>query len=144
LVRTVRIEAVGMVVVLGLTAVLVNVTPARDAAGIGTIYSKTEAIGDGSVNLVVDPNRAGSNAIHLYLLDRNARPAALAESVTLELSLPSSQIGPISRQPFVAGPGHYQLNSSDLSIAGKWSIVVRAQISKFEEKTATFDVTVNP
>ncbi|MEY2461115.1 MAG: copper transport protein, partial [Acidimicrobiaceae bacterium] len=144
LVRTVRIEAVGMVVVLGLTAVLVNVTPARDAAGIGTIYSKTEAIGDGSVNLVVDPNRAGSNAIHLYMLDKNARPAALAESVTLELSLPSSQIGPISRQPFVAGPGHYQLNSSDLSIAGKWSIVVRAQISKFEEKTATFDVTVNP
>jgi copper transport protein len=144
LLRTVRIEAVGMVVVLGLTAVLVNVTPARDAAGIGTIFSKTQAIGDGSVNLVVDPNRAGSNAIHLYLLDPTGRPAALAVSVTLELSLPSNQLGPIRRQPFVAGPGHYQLNSSDLSISGKWTIVVRVQVSKFEEKTAIFDVTVNP
>jgi copper transport protein len=144
LLRTVRVEAVGMVVVLGLTAVLVNVTPARNAAGIGTIFSKTQAIGDGSVNLVVDPNRAGSNAIHLYLLDAAGRPAALAVSVTLELSLPSNQLGPIRRQPFVAGPGHYQLNSGDLSISGKWSIVVRFQVSKFDEKTATFDVTVNP
>jgi copper transport protein len=144
LLRTVRIEAVGMVVVLGLTAVLVNVTPARNAAGIGTIFSKTEAIGDDSVNLVVDPNRAGANAIHLYLLDPTGRPAALVDSLTLELSLPSNQLGPITRQPFVAGPGHYQLNGSDLSIPGKWTIVVRAQFSKFEEKTASFDVTVNP
>jgi copper transport protein len=144
LLRTVCIEAVGMVIVLGLTAVLVNVTPARDAAGIGTIFSKTEALGDDSINLVVDPNRAGSNAIHLYLLDPTGRPAPLADSVTLELSLPSSQIGPIRRQPFVAGPGHYQLNGGDLSIPGKWTIVVRAQVSKFEEKTASFDVTVNP
>jgi copper transport protein len=144
LLRTVRIEAVGMVVVLGLTAVLVNVTPARNAAGIGTIFSKTEAIGADSVNLVVDPNRAGSNAIHLYLLDPTGRPPAPAVSVTLELSLPSNQLGPIRRQPFVAGPGHYQLNSSDLSISGKWNIVVRVQVSKFEENSASFDVTVNP
>ncbi|MEY2453732.1 MAG: copper transport protein [Acidimicrobiaceae bacterium] len=144
LMRTVRVEAVGMVIVLGLTAILVNVTPARNAAGIGTIYSKTETLGAGSVNLVVDPNRAGTNAIHLYLLDPSGRPAALAEAVTLELSLPSNQLGPIRREPFVAGPGHYQLNSSDLSIPGKWSIVVRAQVSKFEEQAATFEVTVSP
>jgi copper transport protein len=144
LLRTVRIEALGMVVVLGLTAVLVNVTPARNAAGIGTIFSKTEAIGNDSVNLVVDPNQVGSNAIHMYLLDPTGRPPAAAESVTLEFSLPSNQLGPIRRQPFVAGPGHYQLNSSDLSISGKWTIVVRVQVSKFEEETATFTVTVNP
>ena len=133
-----------MVVILGITAVLVNVTPARSAAGIGTIYSKTEALGEDSVNLVVDPNRAGTNAIHLYLLDPTGRPAQLAESLTLELSLPSNQIGPIRREPFVAGPGHYQLNGGDLSIPGKWTIVVRAQVSKVEEKAASFDVTVNP
>jgi copper transport protein len=144
LLRTVRIEVAGLVVVLAITGVLVNVTPARTAAGIGTIYSKTEALGDDSVNLVVDPNHAGLNSIHLYLLDPTGRPAALVQSLTLELSLPSNQLGPIRRQPFVAGPGHYQLNGSDLSIPGKWTIVVRAQVSKFEEKTASFDVTVNP
>ena len=83
LLRTVRIEVVGMVVVLGLTAVLVNVTPARNAAGIGTIYSKTEALGDDSVNLVVDPNRAGVNAIHLYLLDPTAGRTGIAHARAL-------------------------------------------------------------
>jgi copper transport protein len=96
------------------------------------------------VNLVVDPNRAGTNSVHLYLLDPTGRPAELAQALTLELSLPSNQLGPIRRQPFVAGPGHYQLNNGDLSIPGEWTIVVRAQISKFEEKTAVFNVTVNP
>jgi copper transport protein len=144
LLRTVRIEAVAMVVVIGLTAVLVHVTPARSAAGIGVIYTRTEALGNDSVNLVVDPNRAGFNAVHLYLLDSTGRPAALAQALTLDLSLPSSQIGPLERQPFVAGPGHYQLNGNDLSIPGTWTIVVRAQVSKFEEMTATFQVLVNP
>src|SRR5581483_4564183 len=122
LMRTVRLEAVGMVVVIGITGVLVNVTPASTAAGIGTIYSQTKPLGDDSVNLVVDPNRAGVNAIHLYLLDKDGRPAALAQAVTLELSLPANQLGPLTRQPCVAGPGHYQLNGGDLSLPGTWTI----------------------
>jgi len=142
--RTVAFEALALVVVLGLTAGLVNMVPARTAAGIGAIYSKTEPLGDGSVNLVVDPDRAGLNSIHLYLLDATGRPSASAQSVELDLSQPDNGIGPIVRQPFVAGPGHYQLDGNDLSISGKWTIVVRARVSKFEEKTATFAVTVNP
>jgi len=96
------------------------------------------------VNLVVDPNRAGTNSVHLYLLDPTGRALDLVQPPTLELSLPSNQLGPIRRQPFLAGPGHYQLIGGDLSIPGDWTIVVRAQTSKFEEKTATFTVTVNP
>ena len=49
-------------------------------------------------------NRAGANAIHLYLLDPTGRPAAALESLTLELSLPSNQLGPIRRQPFTRMP----------------------------------------
>jgi copper transport protein len=144
LLRTVRFESLGLVVVLVLAAALVSTPPARTAAGIGTIYSDTKPIGQDSVNLVVDPNRAGANSIHLYLLDQSGRPAALAQSVELDLSLPSANLGPIVRQPSVAGPGHYLLDSNDLSIAGAWTIVVRAQVSKFEENTATFTVNVNP
>jgi copper transport protein len=144
LLRTVRIESIGLVVVLVLTAALVNTPPARTAAGIGTIFSETKPIGQDSVNLVVDPNRAGGNSIHLYLLDQSGRPAALAQSVELDISLPSANIGPIVRNPSVAGPGHYLLDSNDLTIAGAWTIVVRAQVSKFEENTANFTVNVNP
>jgi len=144
LLRTVRLESIGLVVVLVLTAALVNTPPARTAAGIGTIFSETKPIGQDSVNLVVDPNRAGGNSVHLYLLDQSGRPAALAQSVELDISLPSANIGPIVRNPSVAGPGHYLLDSNDLTIAGAWTIVVRAQVSKFEENTANFTVNVNP
>lgn len=144
LLRTVRFESLGLVVVLVLTAALVSTPPARTAAGIGTIFSETKPIGQASVNLVVDPNRAGGNSIHLYLLDQSGRPAALAQAVELDISLPSANIGPIVRNPSVAGPGHYLLDSNDLTIAGAWTIVVRAQVSKFEENTANFTVNVNP
>ena len=64
---------IGMVVVLGLTGVLVNQVPASTAAGIGTIYSQTKPLGNNTVNLVVDPNRAGHNSIHMYFLDATGR-----------------------------------------------------------------------
>ena len=97
-----------------------------------------------TVNLVVDPNRAGHNSIHMYFLDDTGRVAEVAEGVTLEISFPANDIGPLTREPFVAGPGHYQLDTHDLSSPGQWTIKVRAQFSKFEVATATFDVNVNP
>jgi hypothetical protein len=126
----------------------VNQVPARTAAGIGTIYSQTKPIASATVkdtvNLVVDPNRVGHNSIHMYFLDPTGRVAEVANGVTLELSFPASQIGPLTRQPFVAGPGHYQLDTDDLSLPGQWEIKVRAQFSKFEVGETTFDVNVNP
>jgi copper transport protein len=139
--RTVRLEAVLMVGAVALTAVLVNVTPARTAAGITGIYSEIKPLGDGSVNLVVDPARKGLNAMHLYVLDRSGRNIDV-EGLTVELSLPSSGIAPITRDPFAAGPGHYQLDGVELTIAGTWAVVVKARVSRFEEQTATFEVPI--
>ena len=133
-----------MLVVIGITGVLVNQVPARTAAGIGTIYSQTKPIGDDTVNLVVDPNRAGHNSIHLYILDATGRVADVANGVTLQIAPPNSPDTPLDRTPFLAGPGHYQLDTDDLSTPGQWTIAVRAQFSKFEVATATFDVNVNP
>ena len=139
--RTVRFEAIAMVLVIAITAVLVNTTPARSAATAG-IFSGTKPVGAGSVNLVVDPDRVGTNSIHMYLLDQAGRSFTPVK-VMLQLSLPANQIGPISREPFVAGPGHYQLASDDLTIAGNWTIQVLVQTDKFTEQTVVFDVTVH-
>jgi copper transport protein len=148
LVSTVRFEVLGIVVVIGLTSVLVNQIPASTAAGIGTIYSETKALQPATVpvtvNLVVDPNRAGRNSIHMYFLDATGRVAEVPNGVTLRISFPAQSIGPFERQPFLAGPGHYQLDSTDLSIPGHWTIEVRAQFSKFVAEVATFDVNVRP
>jgi copper transport protein len=141
--RSVRLEALALVVAIALTAVLVNVTPARNEAGIGGIFSETVRLGDiGSVNVVVDPNQAGRNAVHLYFYDEDGRAADVAEEVAVSFSLPSSDIGPIIREPFRAGPTHFQIDGDELVTGGRWVIEVTATASRFEEATAEVEVLV--
>jgi copper transport protein len=141
--RTLRLEALGLVGVLAITAALVNVTPARSAAGIGEVFSGDIDLGDtGSVNLVVDPAQAGFNQIHLYFYDEDGRPAEEIEGVTVNLSLPADDIGPISREPVRAGPNHFQLDGNDLVTGGRWVIEVVATISRFESASGSTEVLV--
>ena len=107
-----------LLAVLGVTGVLVGVTPARTEAGIGSVTSITTELGTGTVNLTIDPNRAGPNTIHIYLLDELGRQADTADEVELRFSQPSRDIGPITRTPTKAGPGHWQYDGDVLSIPG--------------------------
>jgi copper transport protein len=141
--RTIRVEAIVVVAVLAITSVLVNTTPARDASGQSGIFSATVPMGDGSVNLVVDPDRAGQNSVHLYLLDAAGRNRDV-QSLTLQFSLPANGIGPIDRDAYLAGQGHYQVDGDDLSIPGEWTITVKARVDKFTAESADIKVTVNP
>jgi copper transport protein len=145
--RAVWVEALGLVAVLAVTAVLVNVTPARTAAGITGIYSETQAIGDEyDVNLVVDPNQAGSNELHLYFFDDAGAPLTDEpfESVTMRLTPPGGDLGTIEREPTFILPGHYTLEGNELSIPGQWQIEVEVRIGEFGLSTSDFDVKVNP
>lgn len=145
--RTVRAEVIGLVAILAVTSVLVSVTPARTAAGIGGVYSQTTAFGsEYSVNLVVDPNQAGQNDVHLYFFDQDGAPVVDEpfESVLMRLSYPADQIGPIEREPVLIVPGHYTLTGGELSIAGQWQIEVEARQGEFGLLTTTFQVPVNP
>lgn len=143
--QAVRVESGALLGALALTAALVNITPARTAAGIGSIFSDTVPLGDGSVNVVVDPNRAGPNELHLYVFDEAGRVSGDDfDDVTIRLSLPSAELGPLERELYLAGPGHYQLDGSDLSIAGDWTVEVVARIDRFDQVTAEVTVPVNP
>lgn len=142
--RTLRGEVAGLVAVLVVTAVLVNTVPARTAAGVGTLFSASARLGTGSVNLVVDPDRAGSNSMHLYVLDQYGRSLDRLDSVQLEFSLPANQIGPIVRTPLLAGPGHYQFDGNELATPGRWTVTVTAKPDRFTQARATFRVPVHP
>ncbi len=69
---TVRSEIVGLVVVLAITSALVAITPAREAASSGGVFSSTVAFRGGTLSLVVDPAEVGLNEIHVYVLDDDA------------------------------------------------------------------------
>lgn len=142
--RTVSGELVLLAVVLAVTAVLVNLQPAASEAGIGGAFSTTTALGEiGRATVTVDPNRVGANEIHLYLLGTSGRPQDIAESVALELEHPALDIGPITREPLLAGPGHYVLAGPELSVPGRWRLTIVAEVSRFEVVERTVEFTVN-
>jgi copper transport protein len=139
---TVRLEVAGLVVLLGVTAVLVNLIPARDAAGVTGPLSVRQAIGDEYfVDLTVDPNRVGSNEMHIYLFSNDGR-AAEAEEILVGLSLPAEDIGPIEREPTPTGPGHWTLTAAELPIAGRWIVTLQAAVSRFDELTVDIPIDV--
>ena len=123
---------------------LVVVTPARTEADGGVVERIVELGDAGSVQLTVAPAQAGFNQIHLYLFDPDGRPAEIAESVTLVMSLPSADLGPITREAVRAGPAHFQLDGDDLAVAGDWTIEVRARVDRFTEEAGTTEVPIAP
>jgi copper transport protein len=144
--RTVRTEAAGVVAVLAVTAVLVNLVPAHTAAGVTGPFTATTAMGTYQLNVTVDPNRAGTNELHIYLFDHTGQPTDPAGGTGLQVgfSLPSRDIGPIIRTATVAGPGHWQLAGDELSIPGQWRLQFQLPVSKFSQLTTTLTVPVNP
>ena len=141
--RTVRAEVVLLVAVLLVTGVLQNQRPAAQALGIGGDFQTTQALTeDLFLDIVVDPNIAGQNAIHFYLLDETDRTVSDVEEVTMELSMPEQDIGPIERTPVVTGPGHWVLNGRELALPGTWEITANVRIDRFTEASVTVPVIV--
>jgi copper transport protein len=146
--RTVRLEAAGLVAALVVTGALVYLQPAREAAGVAGPFVTYADLGDEhELNLVVDPNRAGYNEIHIYVTERATfrplHPLGGAE-LRLSFSLPAEDVGPLVREPHFAGPGHWLHAGTELAFPGAWEIEVIVRVDDFREVRTTIPVHVNP
>jgi copper transport protein len=142
--RMVGYEAVALIAVLGFTAVLVNTTPARTTVlSEAKVVNITNNTATGTVNLVVSPARVGTNTIHVQYADEAGKPVDVANTLTIELSLPSKDLGPITRQVVKVSTGHYVLDGDELSLAGDWNITLAVRTSDFTEERTTFQVPIS-
>jgi copper transport protein len=142
---TLLLEVVGLALVLALTGFLVSQRPAAEAAGVTGVYETTAALTDElEVDLIVDPNRAGRNAIHVYVVDATGRPADDLDDLRLELTYLPEDIGPFELEPFFVGPGHWTATVDELAFAGEWQVRVVVGVDRFTEATAELPVVVNP
>jgi copper transport protein len=144
---SVGIEAALLVLVVLVTAVLVDVTPpGREATGAATVaggeFSGEEMIGDTTLVVDVTPGRVGFNEVHLYYFGPDGSLADIAERVDIDFSLPAQDLGPITREAFRLTGGHYIHEGSELSVAGEWEITVVTRVSRFEEERSTFTVPI--
>jgi copper transport protein len=144
---SVAFEALAVVAVLGVTGVLVNTPPGRSAVVQAQVVDQTQPLvssTDGTtVDLEVAPSKDGQRAIHISYFDGNGRPFEVLGPVTVELSLPAQQIGPITRDVPRAGPAHFSLESIQISPAGTWQIDVVTKLGDFEQQRNTFTVPIN-
>ena len=122
-----RAEVLGIVAVLAVTGVLTNVVPAKTAVRSGPV-TVSAPLGQGTAEVIIDPERGA--------------PDGSFEDATFELSLPSADVGPLTRDPVLAGAGHFQLVGVDLPIKGEWNLKVTVKVDRFTEETATVSFRV--
>ncbi len=145
--RNVRGEAALMVVVVALTSALVVTRPAHEAAAEAADSKPFSGYlafdGQRQVNLVIDPARAGTNVVHLYLLDDAGLPADFSESVRLILTHVAGQVAPseVGFEPVT--PSHFQA-SLLVPVPGTYDVTVVARVSEFDEVSTTTTVVVAP
>jgi copper transport protein len=144
LLRTVRIEVIALVVVIGITAALVNVTPARTAVkSQAHTVDVTHVADTGPVHLVVTPVKVGTNTVSVAYTDANGQPVDVANTMTAEFSLPSADLAPITRQVVKSGPGQFVLSGREMSLAGTWTLTVAVRTGDFSEQRTSFEVPIS-
>ena len=139
--RTLRAEVALLAVVLVVTGALGGYPPAKTAS-TGPV-SVTAALGPEQLQLTVDPAKPGANEVHVYLLDpKTGAQFDRTKALTIEATLPSKGIGPLTLDAQKAGPGHYVVSSAVLGAPGTWKIRVVSRVSDFDEYEETVDVRV--
>jgi copper transport protein len=148
-------ELVFGIAVLTITAMLVNAQPARSALSLP--YSKEFREANMSINLLIDPAKAGPVDMHIYTLSP-AGANLFTPGITAELSQPSKGIPPIEVPLVRGGPNHYlaclgppaqagtgTVTCSDkfsIPYSGKWTLVIRALRNEFDETAVQTTVNI--
>lgn len=138
--RNVATETALAVVVLVVTAMLVNLPPARTEAG-GGIYQESTQLGANRLDVLVTPGKVGENEVHLTAFTPTGAPAAI-DSMEVLFTLPDEGIGPIAAPGTFLAPGHFVVQGRQLSVAGRWVLEVVAKTGRFTEERTTVEVRV--
>ena len=96
----------------------------------------------GSVALEVSPARAGVNTMVVQYTGVDGQPVDVANSLTVEFSLPSAQLGPITRQVIKSGPGRFILEGPELSLRGAWDVTLKVRTGDFTQEQSSFQVPI--
>lgn len=136
-----RAEVALAVVVLGVTGVLVGISPPAAGATGGPISIERE-VGPLQLQATIDPGSAGVNELHLYLLERDGQPFDGTKELRMSAALPGEDIGPIGLTPRRAGPGHFVVEALPLAPGGDWELAVAVRVSEFDQYDTRLDVPV--
>jgi copper transport protein len=140
--RTVVAEAVLGVVVLGVTATLVNAAPAR--VKYAPPYDITVAgTAGGKVQVHVEPAKQGQNVTDIYLVQRDGR-LLVPPQLNARLKPPSGtkDLGPLPVDLTAAEPGHYVATAMSVPYPGHWTLELSVRTSDIDEDVIDVPVRI--
>jgi copper transport protein len=147
LARVVAVEAVALLAVVGVTAVLVTRSPAGSSA-VPAVPAPTPAqtvridlTGGGTAEVTVEPGRTGTNTIEVVLRDAEGRIVDPVDPPSVELTQESLEVGPLAAELTPIYVGDYEA-TLDLSFPGEWTVDVRVRVSDFESVSGTAALTI--
>jgi copper transport protein len=128
--RTIGAEVALAAAVLAVTSLLVASAPA--IAEVTKPFNATITQGDRLASITVDPARTGRNTMHVYI---STPGGALdkAQDVTVRITLPSRDLGPIPVPVEDAGPNHVLSDNLQLPFAGDWQVEILAVFGQNEQ-----------
>jgi copper transport protein len=145
--RMVAVELAITASVLGVTSVLVNVTPARTVAESATTTTPTQTTVSTELTtslyvLQVDvyPAEVGSNTLHLYAYTPDNKPLKVLEWKA-KAALPAAGIEPIP-VPVLRITDNHAIGDVALPKAGAWRLTFTLRTSAIDEASVTTTVTL--
>jgi copper transport protein len=137
--RSLLVEVLISVVVIAVTALLVNAAPARELESgpfVETVQADTL-----SFDVTVTPAQRGNNEMHLFTLGEDGLTTDPTE-VTAELAQPDNDIAPIELELIRLAPGHYTTRAFTMPFAGDWELTLKAVVDEVNAENATVTVPI--
>jgi copper transport protein len=138
-------EAAIAALILAMTSVLVQTTPARTAAAEPVVPAvQSVTMRDKLFNLTVDvaPAQVGLNQVHLYATTPDGQPATVEEWL-VRASLPEQGVEPIDAAILPVTEDH-ATGQISLPTAGAWRFSFTLRTTEVDQATVTADIPVRP
>ncbi|WP_055588105.1 copper resistance CopC/CopD family protein, partial [Peterkaempfera griseoplana] len=152
---SVAAETAAGAVVLALTALLTSSQPARTAveftaataAPRPTVYAQVPfdtglpgGRGRGTVEIVLDPGRAGDNSLQAVVLTRGGALAVVPE-LRIRMALPDRGVGPL-QVPLEQRGAAWEADDLRVPLPGRWTLTVVVRTSDVDEDTGSVQVEI--
>lgn len=137
--KRVGIEAIGVVLILGVTSALVATEPARSAYHPSVSAELT--LGPDTVRVSAVPTGDRRMLVHLDVFGKGGLPTEPA-AVQASLSLPSQRIGPLSLTLTRAGKGRRAADVA-VPVVGTWTLSVVVRTTAIDEFTQYVSIPIH-
>ncbi len=124
---------------LVLSTLLSATIPAREAEGLPV--TQTVVTTQGFAQILVDPAKAGTTAIHVTITNPDGTVPQVA-AVDVELRLPERNLGPLPVTMTRLATNHFVNDTATIPFAGTWELTALVRIGDFEERTFVARVVV--